>query len=132
MPLADTGIGYRYRKLIPTCGCRYRVPFRILRVPNTVTIADTSIRYRYLNGRTIFPCLITLMSPTHYHKTTFTISVFLVIHIYHFRVISKKATFTNSLLIKQRPLLPFQPPNYCICASIFVHILYCHFFHITH
>ena len=65
MPLADVGIGYRYRKPIPTFSnryqhvdvgigyCRYWVPFRTLTVPDTVTVIDTGIRYRYLNGRTL-------------------------------------------------------------------------------
>ena len=64
------GIGCRYWKLIPTSSNRYqhldvgigyrryRVPFRTLTVPDTVTATDTGIRYRYLNGRSLLDSII--------------------------------------------------------------------------
>ena len=61
MSLSDIDIGTRYRHPetdihnVDICFgyCRYRVPFRTLTVPDTVTVTDTGIQFWYLNGRTL-------------------------------------------------------------------------------
>ena len=66
MSVLDIDIGTRYRHPetdirhmdIGIEHCRYRVLFRTVTVLDTVTVRDTSIWYRYLNGRTLPSCLM--------------------------------------------------------------------------